>query len=57
MVRKNCACWANPPLSFLFFCCEWVTSATFHFMWTNGQAQTNQQSTYLDVYGKWPYMN
>ena len=23
----------------------------FYYMWTNGEAQTNQQSSYLDVYG------
>ena len=33
------------------FCYEWVTSATFHYMWTNSEAQTNQLSTKLDVYG------
>ena len=39
----------NPPPSFLFFfVCDWVTSATFQYMWTNGEGQTNQLSTYLD---------
>ena len=33
-----------PPPS-CFFCCEWVPSATFYYMWTNSEAQTNQLST------------
>ena len=33
------------PLLPVYFCYEWVTSATFHFMWTNCEAQTNQLST------------
>ena len=35
----------NPPPSFLFFCCEWVTRTTFHYTWTNSEAQTDQLST------------
>ena len=35
----------NPPPLLPVFCCEWVTSTTFHFMWTNSEAQTNQLST------------
>ena len=31
-----------PPPS--CFCCEWVTSATFYYTWTNSEAQTNQLS-------------
>ena len=38
--RKNCI-----SSYFLLFCCERVTSATFHCMWTNSEAQTNQLST------------
>ena len=33
-----------PPPS-CFLCFEWVTSTTFHYMWTNSEAQTNQLST------------
>ena len=43
--EKNISARTNPPPSFLFFCCEWVTSATFHYTWTNSDAQTNQLST------------
>ena len=38
-----------PPPS-CFFCCEWVTSAIFCYMWRNSEAHINQLSTYLDVY-------
>ena len=34
----------NPPPQLLVFCYEWVTSATFHYMWTNYKTQTNQLS-------------
>ena len=37
-----------PPPS-CFCCCEWFNST--NCVWTNGEAQTNQQSSYLDVYG------
>ena len=40
----------HPPPS-CFFCYEWATSTTFHHMWTNGEAQINQLSASLDVYG------
>ena len=32
------------------FRCEWVISATFQYTWTNGETQTNQLSSLLDVY-------
>ena len=40
----------NPSPSFLFFCCWWFTSANFHYMWTNSEARTNQQSTYWRLF-------
>ena len=47
--EKIVPAWTNPPPSFLFFCCEWVPSATFHYKWTNSEAPTlaptNQLST------------
>ena len=40
-----------PPL-LPVFCCWLFTSATFKFMWTNGEAKTNKQSIYLDAHEK-----
>ena len=36
--------------SAILLCVVQFKCAIFHYMWTNGETQTNEQSIYLDIY-------
>ena len=50
--HKNCPSQDKSSPSFLFFAVSGSIAPFFYFMWTIGEAQINQQSSYLDVYCK-----
>ena len=49
--QNNWRCWDKSPPPSCFLVVGGSLATFFYFMWTNSEAQTNQQSACFDVYG------